>query len=899
MKCYRVVTFTVIFLLLIAASAVSSTAADPAPLQGNLAYNVELVDQVGGATYAIATQGDYAYVGIGPRVVILDLSDPAAPKMIGRSPVLSGVVIDLDISGNLVSVIVGDTAYSDWRYHKADRLHVLDVSNPGAPIDFGAHPIPGEASEVAISGQTVLVAGAGLHILDVSDPSQPVTKSVFGVSASSVTVAGPLAFVVSEPGELSIVDISDPAAPLLLGKYVEPGIMSDVSVVEGRAYLTKGHTYIGNELFPNGLRIVDVSDASHPVARGFIQLDELDRLAVAGDQVFAVQAGSLIAIDVSDPDHPELGSRFPVGTWAMAVATKNNFVLYSTPRNALNVVDFAAAAGPQLVGTFETVAPAQGVAASGTNVYLAEMGAVSTWRLEQGRQLQALGRLTLDGGHTAIAVRQERAYVAAIGEWRENHERGAGLHIIDLTNPAAPAEMGFLPMPSYARADVSLGSDANSGYAYVTTYWLGLSVVDIADPAHPRTLGVYPSKYVERLDVRGSLAYVINASYLNIVNVASPSQPMDTGVWFRGGPIRDIVVRENADSTRGYMAIDGFYAGNTSVGMAVVDLTDWRHPIPRGELITAGGAGVVVTTAGHYAFLVDRSSGLHVVDTSDADFPIEVGRYPRPAFGQDIAAELIDGVAFAFVAAGDSGLYVYRFQPPSLFHWYQEAENATVVPPVQRGNSPWSCGGKFVYTAQANSAGSVTFSFDVPVASSYHLWVRAMGFALDQNSFWVSIDGGPRFQYEIRAEGDKWDWQWERVHPEGMPVAAVPFEPGRHTIRFEAREASARLDTLLVANYGAIFPRNNSVCLPAGLPTPLPTATFTFTPTPTPTATFTPTSTATPTATPSGTPTPTPTATSTPTSTATPTASPSGTPTPTPTSSSTPTAVPTAVPSPV
>ena len=33
--------------------------------------NVELVGQIGGSTYAVATAGSYAYIGVGRRLVIL------------------------------------------------------------------------------------------------------------------------------------------------------------------------------------------------------------------------------------------------------------------------------------------------------------------------------------------------------------------------------------------------------------------------------------------------------------------------------------------------------------------------------------------------------------------------------------------------------------------------------------------------------------------------------------------------------------------------------------------------------------------------------------------------------------------------------------------------------------
>jgi hypothetical protein len=39
----------------------------------------ELIGQIGGPAYTVALQGDYAYIGAGQRLLILDVSDPSLP----------------------------------------------------------------------------------------------------------------------------------------------------------------------------------------------------------------------------------------------------------------------------------------------------------------------------------------------------------------------------------------------------------------------------------------------------------------------------------------------------------------------------------------------------------------------------------------------------------------------------------------------------------------------------------------------------------------------------------------------------------------------------------------------------------------------------------------------------
>jgi len=48
-------------------------------------WNVDFVGQIGGASKAVAIQGTYAYLGVGLRSVVLDISNPASPVVIGKS----------------------------------------------------------------------------------------------------------------------------------------------------------------------------------------------------------------------------------------------------------------------------------------------------------------------------------------------------------------------------------------------------------------------------------------------------------------------------------------------------------------------------------------------------------------------------------------------------------------------------------------------------------------------------------------------------------------------------------------------------------------------------------------------------------------------------------------------
>ena len=49
------------------------------------AQNVEFVGHIGGPTFAVSVQGNYAHIGEGSALTILDITNPAAPAVVGKA----------------------------------------------------------------------------------------------------------------------------------------------------------------------------------------------------------------------------------------------------------------------------------------------------------------------------------------------------------------------------------------------------------------------------------------------------------------------------------------------------------------------------------------------------------------------------------------------------------------------------------------------------------------------------------------------------------------------------------------------------------------------------------------------------------------------------------------------
>jgi hypothetical protein len=116
---------------------------------------------------------------------------------------------------------------------------------------------------------------------------------------------------------------------------------------------------------------------------------------------------------------------------------------------------------------------------------------------------------------------------------------GPHLRVIDISDPAAPFEIGALDTPGEAR-DVEVVGDL----AYVADGGSGLRVVDVSNPASPVEIGFLdtPGSAYD-VEVVGGLAYVAyGGSGLRVIDVSNPAHPVELGTYDSSGGVWDVYV---------------------------------------------------------------------------------------------------------------------------------------------------------------------------------------------------------------------------------------------------------------------------------------------------------------------------------------------------------------------
>jgi Purple acid Phosphatase, N-terminal domain len=134
-----------------------------------------------------------------------------------------------------------------------------------------------------------------------------------------------------------------------------------------------------------------------------------------------------------------------------------------------------------------------------------------------------------------------------------------------------------------------------------------------------------------------------------------------------------------------------------------------------------------------------------------------------------------------------------------------EAENSTLGAPAVVVIDSRADAGQYV-TSQAANTGTATFAVNIPVSGTYIIWGRVLAPNSNQDSYFVSVDGGAEDIYDD-AEGT-WSnaFQWTRVNgrdgqaPLTLNPRTFALSSGSHTITFRTRETGSSLDSIIVTN---------------------------------------------------------------------------------------------------
>ncbi len=579
---------------------------------------------LGAGVGAVFVRDHYAYVGSGPKLSILDVSNPSRLVEVGRTVMLDpgSDINDIEVTGSLAYLVngsglrivdvsdvtapvplsfiplpgqgeaisvAGDYAYvtrGDWNGLNGSgcvnlgTLHILDISNPLAPqrvksfnTAAGNCSSTYRAYEVIANDSYVYVADSdsyGLRILDVSNPTQPVEQGHSGGWAKDIIIKDNYAYVSNGYWRgFRIIDISDPTSLKQVAVYETPNSTGPVAMVDQIIYLAEEakEPYERPEA-QDGLRLLDVSNPISPTAVGFYPTSgPVEDITVANGYAYLASGGQLHILDISEPTAPgEVGSFGQSYTFNHFTQVNEHLYLADNHQNELQVIDAVQPLTPTIVAT-----------------------------------------ATLNS-KSLVKIISQPPYVYAIEQ--------EGLRIFTLAVPTELAELSFYPVEVAPLAEAVIAGN----YAYLVNPGDTplLSILDLSTPTQPSEVGHYnlpPGSSEGKLVQAEKYLYFYyqdnnEAMGVLALSLASPVIPTE---------ISRLKVMDGSLAARG----DYAYITNATEGLQRLEVLASTKSVRVQRFPELTGHSLVFKD--NYAYLVTRTEGLRLLDLSNPAHPIEVG----------------------------------------------------------------------------------------------------------------------------------------------------------------------------------------------------------------------------------------------------------------------------------
>lgn len=221
----------------------------------------------------------------------------------------------------------------------------------------------------------------------------------------------------------------------------------------------------------------------------------------------------------------------------------------------------------------------------------------------------------------------------------------SGLRVVNISNPAAPVQIGSLTAPGYCYGVVKQGN-----YVYLGSPDTGVRIVNVSNPGSPQLVGTHAPTGCLVNGVAVNANYVYASDFIagvRIIDASNAGMPQPRGVLDLPGQL--VSCRRVGNL---------LYIGAMGGGLRIVDCTIPDSLYEVGFFDTPSAA-TDIAIENDIAYVADNSS-LRIIDVSLPSAPFELGRVLTPNSYQFLAV----ANGFAFVADNILGLRVFDCRDP-------------------------------------------------------------------------------------------------------------------------------------------------------------------------------------------------------------------------------------------
>jgi hypothetical protein len=636
------------------------------------------VGQAGGRSLALACAGPYIYLGVGMRVLMVDVSDPDQPTAVGETAAFPDVVTDVDEAGGRLYVLA-----NAWHREVTDRLHVFDLKDPRVPRPIVDWPVPGgTATALTVHGGRGYLTGAaeGFLIVELGDRtgvprligqsraesvSSLVTNGSMAFALSFArdpttydTLVAPHLFDVSEPSDVRELPVPPDILAVGQGRWQCPGGASPADDEPAMAFVD-GLLYVGSY----DLGAFDLDTPSEPGLVACVRGAGGNAMVVVGERAYVAGAPpegrttSVAVLDVARSRAPRRldaaidADRYGVqlGDGAIAAGIDAIYTVGSGYLPSLRVTDVRDPAHPRPAGSLDVLWAPGDIDVTGSLAAVADDTNRGLRLVDVRDPREAHVTATITGGHVrGLALTTDVLYASV---WP------SALAVYDIRAPGGPRWVGAVTWPEEGSRAVDAAIAGDSLFAFVDAGMPGggfggfLSVVDVADPTAPVEVartgpiagwGVHLVGDGARIFVTANNDRL--TSRVTVIDVSDPRRPVAAAALDLASDANDLALR----GAQLFIA-----SGEGFEGLTVVDVRHSEAPRVVGRLRLGESTAIAVDDTRAYVVNAGR---IAIVDVSDPRNPTVVGEHRPVGYLQRIAVE----GPYLYLTAEYAGLQIFR-----------------------------------------------------------------------------------------------------------------------------------------------------------------------------------------------------------------------------------------------
>lgn len=474
--------------------------------------------------------------------------------------------------------------------------------------------------------------------ISTSSAYQPVSQ--LNGPTLAVELDEPYAFV---GAGASLFILENPTYPVIRGRLSLPGVINGMTLWDDFLYVAAEYA---------GLRIINVTDVSHPIEVASFSIEGVEFFDVSVSGSFAfIAAGEdgVYVIDVQDPYHPEyLGTAAAEGI-SNGVASSGPYGYVSCIDGGLRIVEapFTPDTLPEETGSYGGTTDFYDVAYSGGYAVLSRSSGLAIVNVANPFAPTLKSNLNLTWGimngavsFNGIAAKGRYVYATSY----------PGLWVIDIWNPSSPVCTGILD-ESFHAFDIAV----DETLAVLAVNENGILITNL-DPQFPTLLDSFDAAEFSTAmttTIAGNLMFVSDPPYLHSFDISDPTKPVRR---------RSLYVRKDA-SAIDMVAVDGYLYVSILSGLNIYSYTQSGLLTLRSSH-AAPSAVRGLDVSGDYAYLAVGFDGLAIVDVSDKTNPRGVGFHLTPNWASDV--RVIDSVAYVLEKNGLRVFHVSNPESPQL-----------------------------------------------------------------------------------------------------------------------------------------------------------------------------------------------------------------------------------------